>query len=173
MTSAAVARPRRYRMSMICRSRRVKTMCVDVFMCYFYNRAAIHITPNPGSVNRHRDRHRNRPRLPEAGTWPGWSPAIPGGSRCQDRWPGWSPAIPGGSRCQDRWPGWPSTGSGQGSPAIPGGSRCQDRWPGCPPPREALWRDLDEARRTKAGRRRIAPSSKTPDLFGRRVPANP
>jgi hypothetical protein len=151
-----VARPRRYRMSMICRSRRVKTMCVDVFMCYFYNRAAIHITPNPGSVNRHRDRHRNRPRLPEAGTWPGWSPAIPGGSRCQDR-----------------WPGWPSTGSGQGSPAIPGGSRCQDRWPGCPPPREALWRDLDEARRTKAGRRRIAPSSKTPDLFGRRVPANP
>src|SRR5450759_5869675 len=87
MTSAAVTRPRRYRMSMICRSRRVRTRCVDVLICYFYNTTAIDITPRPASVNRQGNRH--VPAWP--GREPGWSPVLPGNHQV------YGPLCPGGA----------------------------------------------------------------------------
>src|SRR5918993_1158610 len=62
MTSAAVARPRRNRMSMICRSRRVRTECSDLLMCYFHRttceRNNTHADRCQGAAGgvRHRDR---------------------------------------------------------------------------------------------------------------------
>src|SRR5476651_1039098 len=53
MTSAAFARPLRYRTSMICRSRRVSVVCVDDFViCYFCSTPVIKIASGLSTGNR-------------------------------------------------------------------------------------------------------------------------